>query len=101
MQITDGVPHAEQGFQVQMESAVSERGNVNQGGAAVSGLQGQSKIYSYRGAATASLSVDHGEHLATHFVAPDLSLGGGETHESFEQVGGGGGSLHKFTGPGT
>ena len=100
MQVADGISHGEQRFQVQVQRAVSEWGNVNQGGAAVGSLQGQSKIDGYRGGAAAPFGVDHGEHLAARFFAAALSLRGGQPHKGFQQIGGGGGPLHEFASSG-
>jgi len=100
VEIASGVGDGEQRFKVQMKRGVSEGGEIDEGGVAVSGLQCEGKVDGYGCGSAATLGVDDGEDFAAGAFFLNPALGGGEANKGLEEVGGGGGAVNELASAG-
>src|SRR5580704_4130056 len=82
-----------------MQGAVSEGRKVDEGGLAIGRLQGQGEVDGHGGGSAAAFGVDDREYFSSRAFLLHAALGGGESNEGFEKVGGGGGAFNEFAGP--
>ena len=101
MEVAESVGDGETRFQVEMKSAMAERSKIDERGAGMDGLQGESEIYGDRSGSAAALGIDDGEDFVAGVFAPGLAASGGKADEGIKEVGGCGGTLDVFADAGT
>src|SRR5580698_6344608 len=79
---------------------VSQWGEIDQSGVAVSGLQSEGEVDGDRRGSAATFGVHHGEHLAPRTSLLNLALSCSEANKSLEKVRGGGGTLDELASAG-
>src|ERR1700722_7861122 len=99
MEIAGGAGDIEKRLQIEMQSAVTERCKVDEGGLAIGRLQGQGQVDGHGGGSAAAFGVDDREYFSSRAFLLNAALGGGESNKGLEKVGGGGGAFNEFAGP--